>query len=237
MSRKIGFLRMIRCTQEAIHTQYMFSLCVGYSRGTSMWKAAFGTGHIITCEAGSAPVNYSNVWMGHGVCREKRGGGETIVSSVASLYISANTGGWWLFLPLQWSLSTFRGHPGSPLSQIKYSRGECLNMSTNDADCLICSMYTVLDFIGKTEGTRGHWVQRGKRGGWKAENLISILHCLPLPLCKRLLYSTHQRTFWYECVLQQEGSTPKEREKSWYKMKNTHAYNNTEKTKTNTKQE
>lgn len=29
---------MIWCRQEAIHSRYMFSLCVGYSRGTSMWK-------------------------------------------------------------------------------------------------------------------------------------------------------------------------------------------------------
>lgn len=48
--------------------------------------------------------------MGHGVGGEERGGmeagrkevrggrRETIVSSVASVYISANTGGWWLIL-------------------------------------------------------------------------------------------------------------------------------------------
>lgn len=40
-----------------------------------MWKAAFGTVLIITCEAGSAPVNYSNMRMGHGVHREREVGG------------------------------------------------------------------------------------------------------------------------------------------------------------------
>lgn len=102
------------------------SHCVGYSRGTSMWNEAFGTG-LITCEAGSAPVNYSNVWMVHGVGGEERGGERLlsplllVCTSLQTLEDGGHTGLWW-------PVSTFRGHPSvSTVLYMKDNRA-CLHM-------------------------------------------------------------------------------------------------------------
>lgn len=117
-------------------------------------EEVFGTG-LITCDAGSAPVNYSNVWMVHEVDGEWGGGGEgqelLLCPVVLARSSPQNTPG----RPLWYPVCTFRAPARvSTVQYIKDNNRVGLNAYTNydDASFFCCFFYAVLYVEANKEG-------------------------------------------------------------------------------------